>query len=50
MDEKKDRTDERVSHEPAGYDPPAVEEVLDARELAREVHYAGVVGSVGGIG
>jgi hypothetical protein len=25
-----------------GYDPPRVERVMDADELAREVHYAGI--------
>lgn len=46
MEEKKDRNDDRPG-DPGGYDPPAVEESLDARELAREVHYAGGVGSPG---
>jgi len=31
--------------EPAGYEPPAVDEVLSADDLSREVHYAGVIGS-----
>lgn len=31
--------------EPEDYDPPTVEEVLSADDLAREVHYAGVPGS-----
>lgn len=31
--------------DPAEYEPPAVEEVLSADDLTREVHYAGVVGS-----
>jgi hypothetical protein len=50
MDEKKTRNDGRDPNDPAGYDPPAVEEVLDAREFAREIHYAGGVGSAGGAG
>ena len=35
---------------PAGYEPPRVEEVLSADDLAREVHYAGVQVSPGQIG
>jgi hypothetical protein len=31
---------------PEGYDPPRVEEVLDASDLEREVHYAGTNGSL----
>jgi hypothetical protein len=34
------------SHDPATYEPPAVEEVLKAEELDREVLYAGVNGSI----
>lgn len=30
---------------PAGYEPPAVEEVLSPDDLSREVHYAGANGS-----
>jgi hypothetical protein len=32
---------EETSHDPAIYEPPAVEEVLRAEELQREVLYAG---------
>jgi hypothetical protein len=34
------------SHDPAIYEPPAVEEVLKAEELEREVLYAGGNGSI----
>jgi hypothetical protein len=37
---------QNASHEEAGpeaYQPPQVDRVLDAEELAREVHYAGRV-------
>ena len=30
----------------APYDPPQVEQVLDAADLMREVHYAGAPGSI----
>lgn len=32
-----------VSHTPSEYDPPLVERVMDAAELSREVHYAGLI-------
>lgn len=31
------------SYAPAGYESPCIEQVLSADELAREVHYAGLV-------
>lgn len=44
----KDNRDQ--SGAPEGYEPPAIEEILSADELQREVHYAGAVGSAGAIG
>jgi hypothetical protein len=32
-------------HAPAGYEPPRVEQVLEARELEREILYAGDLAS-----
>lgn len=32
-------------HEEAGYEPPAIEEVVSAEDLERESLYAGVIGS-----
>lgn len=50
MEERNDRRDPAGPGAPDGYDPPAVEETLDARELAREIHYAGTPISGGGGG
>ena len=50
MEERKDRNDGRGPNEPAGYDPPEVEEVLNAEELTREINYAGTPISGGGGG
>lgn len=44
MIEKPGRED--MGRDPATYEPPAVEEVLKAEELQREVLYAGVNGSI----
>lgn len=35
-----------TSHDSATYEPPAVEQILKAEELQREVLYAGGVGSI----
>jgi hypothetical protein len=43
MDEK---TEREKSRDPSTYEPPAVEEVLKAQELEREVLYAGGNGSI----
>jgi hypothetical protein len=45
-----DRKDAPEPAGPSGYHPPGVEELLDAQELAREIHYAGVPISGGGGG
>jgi hypothetical protein len=44
------KDDRDQSGAPEGYEPPAIEEVLGADELQREVHYAGATGSGGVIG
>ncbi len=38
---KKDTSSEPASDRKTEYEPPQVERVMDADELAREVHYAG---------
>lgn len=50
MENRKDCGDGGGTSEPAGYDPPEVEEVLSAEELTREVNYAGAPISGGGAG
>ncbi|HET6616630.1 MAG TPA: hypothetical protein VFH69_02350 [Gemmatimonadota bacterium] len=40
--ENQTRKDPAAAQEQPEYDPPKVEDVLTADELAREVHYAGV--------
>lgn len=44
------KDDREQTGAPEGYEPPAIEEVLSADDLQREVHYAGATGSVGAIG
>jgi hypothetical protein len=38
---KNDTSTEPAPERKPGYEPPQVERVMDADELAREVHYAG---------
>jgi len=45
MDDDVRNESERPSAERTEYEPPAVEEMLSADDLAREVHYAGDPGS-----
>jgi len=48
--ENKARPEPASSPEHPAYDPPTVEQVIGADELAREVHYAGIEVSPGGAG
>ncbi len=47
--EKESRKELVPSPDESAYDPPKVEQVIGADELAREVHYAGVQISPGQI-
>ena len=42
MNEDKKSPEVAKSTAPAGYEAPAIEDVVSAEELEREVHYAGV--------
>jgi hypothetical protein len=39
-------SDEMINDNKSAYQPPVVEQVMTAEELAREIHYAGTITEV----